>query len=165
MGEGREEGLQVLHDERHQRLEWRLEILAWGAIGALLLAAIAGLLGPGPLSDTVATAAGLRLEYQRFIHYQGPYRLRFHLLAGDDGIARVWLDRAFVEDIDIQRVDPVPAWNEAEAARYVWVFHAPKPGEALVATIRYKPDFIGYRAGSAGLDGGDELRFWQFAYP
>lgn len=164
---GNDRGLQLLRDERHQRHEWRAEIVAWPIVALVLLAALAGLLGPGPLSRAVAEAKGVRLEYHRFSHYQGPERLVFRLAPGMavGGRVRLWIDRHLVEGLDIEQVDPWPAAVEAEGGRYVWVFLAPKEGEAMVATIRYRPDFIGMRQGRAGVDGGPEVTLRQVAYP
>lgn len=160
-----EHGLQVLRNERHQRHEWQLETIAWAFIAVILVAAVGGLLGPGPLSTATARAGGLTLDYQRFVHYQGPQRLTFRLAGGPDGGARLWIDRAFVETMEIEQVDPWPDAVEAEAGRYVWVLRAPRAGERFVATIRYRPDRMGLTRGHAGIDGGPQVSFWQFAYP
>lgn len=164
----RQDGLQIQSDERHQRHEWCLEVTGWVAIALVLAAALAGLTGAGPLSRTGVEEDGARLEYNRFVRRQAPERLVVLLAPGmaAGGQARVWFDRSFIEDVEVQQVLPDPLVVEAEGDRYVWVFAVPKgAGEPLQVTFRYQPDFIGRRVARLGVDGGPRLAVWQFALP
>lgn len=159
--------LQIRHDERHQRHEWRIELFGWAITASVLAAALGGILGAGPASRAEAENGALRVEYRRFIHYQGPERLTVHIgpAVAAGGRVRLWLDQRFVESMELQRVDPMPAAVEVQGNRHIWVFLVPREGEPLVATFRLMPDFIGHRQVDLGIDQGPELSLWQFAFP
>lgn len=63
-------GLHVSDHTTFQQREWKAQRAGWVLMALLLIAALLGLLGPGPLSWSTATAAeGLvRVDYQRFAH-------------------------------------------------------------------------------------------------
>lgn len=170
MAESSGGGLQILSDERHQRHEWLLERTGFAAIGLILAAALAGLAGGGPLSRAVVRQGPLTLEYDRFVRTHGTERLVVEIApeSARDGRVRLWLDRAFAEGLEIEAMDVEPLAAEVEGGRLVWVFAAPAApgnGRPLRLGLRFRPDFIGGRAGSVGLDGGPALSFRQFAFP
>ena len=67
MGVGRVDGLQLEEDASFRRRAWAVQRAGWALMALLLLGAILGLLGSGPLSTATADVPGLmRIEYQRF---------------------------------------------------------------------------------------------------
>lgn len=162
------EGLRSRQDERHQVLEWRAERIGWGVIALVLAAAVAGLLGPGPLSRGVAREPQglLWVEYGRMERHQAEAVLKIHVApaAAREGRVGVWIARGFVEGVDIQRINPRPESEEAEAVRQVLMFVV-REGDPLVATVRFMPDDYGLRTVEIGLDGGPRVSFWQMVFP
>ena len=75
--EGPYVGLEVHEDMRLVRRSWVVQRIGWGVMAALLLAALLGLFGTGPLSRATATAPGgaVTLDYDRFGRYLGPATL------------------------------------------------------------------------------------------
>ena len=55
-------GLQIKEDLERQVRAWKWERVGWAAIAAFVAAALAGLIGPGPLSSTVAPGGSAPLE-------------------------------------------------------------------------------------------------------
>jgi hypothetical protein len=72
VGEGG--GLQIEQDLEYQQRAWTVQRVGRVMMALAVLAALAGLLGPGPLSRASAGATGdpLRLEYERFLRFQTP---------------------------------------------------------------------------------------------
>lgn len=66
--------LDIAQDLEHQRREWVIERIGWAIMALILLAALAGLLGSGPLSNARIDHPGSHLsaEYNRFERYQSP---------------------------------------------------------------------------------------------
>jgi hypothetical protein len=157
-------------DREDRPWELRAQRIGWGAFALLVLAALVGLLGHGPLSHVVVQdpASPLRVEYNRFERYQGPTDLRLRLGPGAarEGGLRIWISRAFLDAIELEQVVPQPRAVELGADRQTYVFDAPGlSGEASVV-FHHKPDVKFSRVtAQVGLDGAAGVTFWQFVYP
>ncbi len=148
------------------RAEERFHKLGWLAFAAIVLAALAGLLGPGPLSSRTADAGpALSVGYDRFTRFHAPARLELKVRA--HGTIRVHLGREFLEAAQLDSIQPEPASVEAGAAGHVYAFDAPRLGGAQTAIVfHYRPDetlrSIPIRV---RLEGGPALSVSQFVYP
>ena len=161
--------IEVSQDIEHQRLEWKIERVCWVVMALVVFAALAGLLGHGPLSRAEAGERGsaLRAEYHRFERYQGPTAIRLHLGPGlgGGGQVRLWVARSFVENIELHHIDPEPLVVEAAGDRFVYVFRVTEAGRPTSVTYHYEPNRYGRMPVSLGIEGGPELAFRQFIYP
>lgn len=169
MPDPQKDGLQIERDASFQRREWLIQRVGWVAMTAVLAAALAGLLGDGPLSHAVAGERGgaLWIEYQRFGRWQAPEEMHVHLGAGQakGGRARIWLDRDFVERLEIDGVTPPPAAVEARADRATYEFLAPEEGGDLEITFNVKPQHWGRKHGRIGVEGGPAVAMSELVYP
>jgi hypothetical protein len=161
--------LEINQDLQHQRLEWKIERVGWVVMALTLLAALAGLLGSGPLSSATAGERGsaLWVEYNRLERYQGPAMLRVHMGPGAarDGKARLWLSREYVENIELRHIDPEPESVEAAPDRLIYTFNLPDPTRPTAVTYHFEANRFWRMPVGVGLDGGPELQFSQFFYP
>lgn len=161
--------LEINQDLPHERLEWRIERVGWAAMALILSAALAGLLGPGPLSSAMAGERGsaLWVEYNRFERYQAPAMLRVHLGPGAarDGRARLWLSREYVENIELHHIDPEPESVEAGPDLFVYTFNLTDPTRPAAVTFHLEANKFWRAPVGVGLDGGPRLNFSQFFYP
>ncbi len=167
---GRE--LDIDEDIGYQRRSWTAQRVGQAVMALVLLAALAGLLGPGPLSDATARdpgGAALQVEYNRFWRSKSSLTLRAHLGPGAvrEGKARVWLSRAYAQDLQIQEVKPEPDSVEIGAERLTYVFSFSTPDGAPAATVTFigEPEKAGTLRGRMGLENGPTLDFRQFVYP
>jgi hypothetical protein len=139
---------------------------------ALVAAALAGVLGSGPLSRSTATAAaGLDVEYQRFARYQDPVKLTLRLHPAVTGAerVRVSIDRDFLDHAKIEGMLPQPEAQEAAGDRVVFVFRVAAPGAPMTISSIISPERIGaldavVRVETDGA-GSPEIRFRQWTYP
>jgi hypothetical protein len=158
----------VVNDHEHQRREWRFERVGWAFMALLLLAALAGTLGPGPLSKSSAGSpeSGLRVEYERFGRHAARARLRIRIDADDDTI-RIWLGRDFIDRVEIQHVDPEPVEVEAASDRQIFSFARTSGGGALQVNVHFEPRRIGPASLQLGLEDEREtaLQLRMFVYP
>jgi hypothetical protein len=171
--------VQIEEDPRFQRREWRVQRVAWLVFALIIVAALAGVFGRGPLSSASVSGAGLRLDYERLARWRTPQTLTIQL-TGDDAAAGphvIWISRDYLEGVEIERITPEPASERLSPGRVEFHFNqiivgastataAARPAEApptitfsLLATAR------GRRSGSLGLNDGPPIEFWQFIMP
>ena len=161
--------LEIGQDLKFQRRSWGVERAGW-VIGALILfAAILGLFGPGPLSKARAASADKRLsvEYHKLEHYQAPVHLRV-AIAGSvatNGQIHLWINRDYLEAVDMEHIDPEPESVEISADRLVYIFKTPRPPATSKVLFRFEPNKFGKTLARLGLVDGPELQFTQFYFP
>lgn len=162
----RVDGLELDQDLEFQRREWVAERIGWFAIAALLVAALLGVFGSGPLSSASSGDDLVRIDYERFGRLLTPVKLRVQLGEGAsaEGVARVWIASHYLESMELEGVTPEPDATEAHADRVVFAFVMGDGGPGAV-TFHMRPDGFGALTGRVGLVDGPELRFWQFVYP
>ncbi len=150
--------------------ELRIQRMGWTVFALLMLAALAGLLGHGPLSTATAKdpVSSLRIEYQRFERYQGPTELRLYVApqAVREGRLKIWISREFLDSIELERIVPEPVTVELGADRQTYVFDAPRLTAETLVVLRYEPTLRFARVTMrAGVEGAPELSFRRFVYP
>jgi hypothetical protein len=161
--------LEVMQDLEFERRSWRVQ--AWMRLGLLLLliAGGIGLFGQGPLAGDVAGEENdpVRVEYARFVRYRSDGRFEVRLRAGavSGDHVRFWIDRRYIDGIEIEHIVPQPESVEAGPDRYTYVFKLARPGAATKLLFDATPAKYGIRDARAGLEGGTELHFRQMVWP
>lgn len=106
-------------------------------------------------------------QYHRFVRFMKPTELRVQLEPGvtSGGEARVWLDREYVEGVQLQRVSPQPDEVEAGLDRLTYVFKVSELDEPTAVTFHITPQRFGLLQGRAGIEDEEPVNFNQFVYP
>ena len=129
MGEvGRAGDLDITQDLDFQRRQWMIQRVGWVTMGLVMIAGLIGLMGTGPLSKTSTGDPddGLQINFQRFDRRHAPSEMRIDI-AGDaiyEGEAQVWIDRRFLDRIELEQVIPEPEDVRSEPNREIYVFRA-----------------------------------------
>lgn len=161
--------LEINQDLKFEKRSWKAERIAW-AIGLLiLLAALLGFLGPGPLGKATAASSdkSISLDYYRMERYSAPVELRVDVdgKLAKDGELRLWIHRRFVESIEIKHIDPKPDSVEISGERFVYVFKAADAPAILKIFFHIEPNKFGKTQAQLGVVNGPELQFSQFYLP
>ena len=132
-----------------------MESTGIGLMVAVVAAASLGLLGSGPLSAARAHADGFVLDFHRLSRYQSSETLTLRLDAAATRASevRVWLDRAYLEMVQLQHVMPMPVRAESAPDRVIFVVAIAEPGQPLTLTFGMQPARVGLLRGRAGLEG------------
>jgi hypothetical protein len=163
------QGLEIERDPAFQRREWALQRVAWGLMSAVVVAALFGLFGEGPVARAEAVSEGgsLRIRYDRIVRAQTTTTLLVSIsgpaLRADT--ARIWLDRAFVHDMPVQQITPDPERVSIDATRlhYTFVVH---PGtDSAAVNIELQPVSLGSKRAAIGLGAGEAVVFRQYVLP
>ena len=159
--------LEIGQDMEFQKLQWKIERVSWVIMALLVLAAAIGLIGPGPLSSATAGEKGSSLwaEYNRLERYDSPNQMLVHMNTASSGQARLWINREFVEGVELLTIAPEPERIEIDPQRFIYIFNIANPGEDVAVAFHFEPNTFGKMPVRIGLDGGNEISFWQFYYP
>lgn len=165
----RVDDLEIDQDLTFVRRSWAVQRAGWVGIGIVLIIALAGGLGSGPLSRQRAVVPGLlEVDYARFVRYQASHTLTARLVGaairGPE--ARVWIDRRYLDDARIETVTPPPLRVETGADRLVYVFPLLGGAGPVIISIVLQPQHIGRSAGRIGIEGDERVAtIQQFTYP
>jgi hypothetical protein len=162
--------IEIDEDVDHERREWRAERFGWVVMAGLLIAAVAGLLGDGPLSHASAGADGapLRLDYDRVVRSEATTALTLRIapaaIAG--GQVRVWLDRAYLARVEPGAIQPPPLAVEVGPERMTYTFAVAADARPAEITFQHQLRSAGSLEARIGLAGdGDGLPFHQLVLP
>jgi hypothetical protein len=152
-----------------QRRDWAVRHIAWAILALVVLAALLGLFGNGILSKANLgdDEMPLQLEYERFGRYKAPMTLKARLgpEAVREGEARLWLERSYLNTMQVETIIPEPDSVESSADHLVYVFSTPSSNFPIEVTFFMQSENIGRQTGRVGLEGGPSLSFNQFIYP
>lgn len=162
------DGLQINQDVPYQRKEWRVQRIIWVFVTALLIAALAGLLGPGPFSSTSAGTPAFRVEYLRFARWQAPQSLVVSANTAGATSLQVAFDRSFLDSMQVQQITPQPATTKASGNDFIYTFDTTGPGTATDVTFSLQPTSLGTIHGAISLvtaGSRSSLHFTELVYP
>jgi hypothetical protein len=160
--------MQIKEDIEHTRKVWAFERFGWAFLALLLLSAAAGLFGRGPLAQaTIADAdGGVRLEYERFGRRVCPLKLTLHVPETTPvENLRVWVDREYLDKMEIKEICPVPLEEQLDGDRLVYVFPVRSADEPGMITFHLEPQRFGSFSGRMGIIDEPPLAFDQVIYP
>lgn len=164
---GKQRSLELREDVEFERRQWRVQRVGWVAITLVLLAAIAGLFGNGPLSHVSASAGNLQVRYDRFVHADAPATLNIDVANLPGDVARLAIDRSLLEPMDVQRMQPRPSRTRAAGDAVVFEFDL-SDARTLHVLIDASPQAPALASGSISvLEGGvpSTVRIQQLIYP
>lgn len=166
MNTPRARSIDLAEDLRFTRRSWKVERAAWGGIGALLLAAILGGIGPGLLSRATreAGAGRLQVEFDRRVHFEteGTIVVRVKKPEGRD-VVEIRLEERYADRIEIERIRPRPLKATAGDGAIRYTFDAPAATWKGVLRVNYPR--VGPIAGRLGLSTGESVEISQFVFP
>jgi len=160
--------LGIEQDLRFQQRMWVVQRVGWGVIACVLVAALLGLLGSGPLSSRTLDSpqGGFRLEYERFLRHHTLTRLHLsvYLKGQPRQEVRVWCDRTLIEHFEVTQIVPPPVKVDAAAESLTYIFPLTDQVDQLVIIFSLEPESFGLLSGRIGV-GDDSLYFRQLVYP
>ena len=161
--------LEINQDLNFEKRSWKVERIAWVIAALILVAALLGFLGPGPLGKATAASPdkSLSIDYFRVERYRAPVELRFQIAGGlaKEGDLQVWLHRDFVEALEIKDIQPKPQSVEISGERFVYGFKTADPPATIKVFFHAEPNKFGKTTAKAGVVNGPEIAFNQFYMP
>jgi hypothetical protein len=161
--------LDIQQDESFQKSEWQIQRVGWATWAAIVIAALAGLLGTGPLSHANSSASdgSLSIQYDRFLHYHQPTAIE--VLVNSRGAGgeplRLKLSRSFLDRIQMLRIEPEPEEQSVATDGVIYAFTQDGAPELSKVLFHFEYEKFGKTKGSVERVGGGSTSFQQFVYP
>ncbi len=161
--------IEVSQDMTFQRRAWKVQRVGWAVWIAVVVVALVGLLGGGPLSSATAEAAGgaFTVDYNRFTRHRSPHELAVRFapgaVRGDE--VRISFPADYLAGIVLETPYPEPESVETSAERITYVFSLERPRGAASVTFRIMHDGFWLRRGRVDVDGVGTASFTQLVYP
>jgi hypothetical protein len=162
--------LQVLQDMSFQRRQWRLQHAAWLIMIVVLLLAVGGLFGHGPISHAEAGTQQLAVQYERFLRQNGPMQLRIELLAQRpaNGLVRLAIGKVYFDSVRVEHIMPRPVRVVSVGNDLVFEFAAGNDPAGLEISFDGSAAGLGIARGTLRLPDSPTtlpVQFQQFTYP
>lgn len=165
---GSKDGLEISQDLSFQRREWRAQRVIWIFIVVLLAAALAGLIGPGPLSLVSAGSSRFQIRYLRFGRWQAPESLVISISGEGPRPLQVSFNRSYLDSMSVQQITPQPASARLSGGAFIYSFATGK-GSSTDITFDLQPSSMGLIHGTITMlvagGQGPRLDFRQLIYP
>lgn len=165
----RVDDLELEEDLAFERRSCRWQQVGQLMLVALVLAAVAGVFGGGPVAhaESADTSGSLRVEYQRLARRQsaGTIVLRVDPSLARAGEIRVRFDREFAEQYDWERSVPEPAGMEHGPDGIIARFGADPGGGPIQIVCRIRANHVGRAGLRVGIVDGPEVTLRPFVFP
>lgn len=162
-------GLQIDEHLGFQRRLWKVQKIAFWVLAALLVGAVLGFFGPGLISykEEQDSAGQLQAKYHRWLRFGSPGMLQFEIQGGStsDGKAQIWIDRKYVEAVQIESIVPEPESVKAGEDRFLYEFDLEDSQRSAGILFHFVPRESGPLEGQAALGGNTPVEIGQFVYP
>lgn len=154
-------------DLHFQRREWTVQRAGWLVMLAIVLAALIGLFGGGPLSTATAKVEPLQLQYTRFERRHAPTKLEVSVASGavSQDQVEIWLSSDYLARIEITSIVPEPEEVSETNDRVIYRFNIDDQTRAPRILMTLEHDEPGLTTCRIGMVDGPELAFWQVIYP
>ncbi|MCO7519126.1 MULTISPECIES: hypothetical protein [unclassified Pseudomonas] len=156
----------VAEDMRMQRRVWRFERVGWYVLVLIVLLALAGLFGNGPLSDAEVTSSDgrVQVEYQRLSRSGTTENLRITVRGTAGEAVTVLLGGSLLREASIETLQPEPLASLSHGKALMLQLGTSKDGIAtLYLTLR--SEHVGSLEGVVRAGSRSAVRFNTFLYP
>lgn len=162
MGLTRVGDLDITHTPSWHR-RWRRFHVAASLVGAVILvAAVLGLFGEGPLAHAKKSSpgGGLTVDYDRFVRTAASTFLNVQVQRSQAPI-RLEISSGYLDKMSIGQINPEPDSEQQTSNHLILTFDQKPPAQIQVYVV---PQKIGVRGGTLTV-GGERVRIQQFVYP
>lgn len=161
--------LEINQDLDTQHMTWSLQRIGWIGMALLILAALAGGFGEGPLVHrTVSDDHHLfYFEYDRVCRYERELLLRLTLTpeATKTSLVRVWLSRTYWSSHAIEQITPEPRTSSTNVDGFAYTFDVGTRNEPAMIVMRLRPEYVGSIDGRIRVNDQGSVTVHQLALP
>jgi hypothetical protein len=161
--------LDIGQDLEYEQRALKIQKVAFVIWALLLIAALAGLCGPGPLSQATTSTPdkAVQVQYNRFARMQAPTDLEVHLGPGvaKEGHVPITLSDQYAENVEVRSVTPQPSGTHVGADGVTYSYDVPDAGQPGLVVFHLHPEKMGRLNGEIKVGDQPPLSFSQIVYP
>ncbi|MBM1171521.1 hypothetical protein [Microvirga arabica] len=161
--------IEVDEDMAWQRRTWTIQRFGWFAMGGLVLTALTGVFGYGPVSwQEASDPVGLvRIEYERFQRQGSEFTLRVDVApeATAENAIPLRVSGTFLDAVEVKGIAPEPREARSLGGDVEYVFPLAQPGQPVTIRFALKLREVGSHSAEIRLSGREPARLSQFIYP
>lgn len=156
----------IREDVRVQRRVWALERIGWYVLLAVVIAALAGVFGNGPVSHRTVTSTDGRVEveYARFSRNGAAEHVDIRVKGAPDAQVKLLLDGPMFRDLTVESMQPQPMASVSQGRALLLHLKTDADGVARLY-LSLRNDSVGSIVGKARAGSGSAVRFATFVYP
>jgi hypothetical protein len=160
--------LDQIDAEKNEQSHWsvqRLRRVAAALTVLILVAALAGIFGSGPLSTVEATSPDtlFQIQYARFARLDSPIELVIQAQPANNEIA-IEIENQYLTHFKIEGISPEPVRTRAGQTQTEYVFESASREPAIIRMHMRATDF-GSISGSLKLSTSQGVAVRHFIYP
>jgi hypothetical protein len=153
----------------HQRWEWMIERVGWAGMGGIIVAALLGGLGPGPLGwrDVASSDGSLSANYYAVERAAAPSKLVLKLGSSPSREMKheVTISRAFSDAAKLESIVPEPLSVAIRDDQIVYTFAAADATPGASVTFHYQHQKFGPLSYQVARGDQGPVRIRQFVLP
>lgn len=161
-------GLDVEQDMAIQKAEWRFQNIGATVMAVVVLLALLGLTGSGPLATAHFGTRGGDLygTYQRFGRLESRMRITVEASPQEaDGELRISASQDYLDKLRIETIQPTPVDVEVGNGEHVFVFTTPIATDHTRIIFFVRPIDVGPIDGGFARPGGPTVTFRHWILP
>lgn len=148
--------------------EWLVQRIGWILWAVIILGAIGGIFGPGPLSSTIAKSSDgtTQVSFNKFLHYHSSETIEI-ILRPERGskTADLFLSRSLLDNLEIRKTEPESNESILEDDGVVYIFSKLSSADSVKVVLHVEYQNYGTSTGAIGLAGHALAQLNQFVYP
>jgi hypothetical protein len=161
--------LQIDEDLEWERGEWKFERIGWAVMALIILAALIGLFGRGPLSSQTAGDENgeFWVEYERFVRYNSPEEVHVYVdpqFVQDDQL-RLVIEGDFPHSNQLNEISPTPDSVELSSGKQIYVWQTSDATGPMHIIFQYNAIQLFNQNSRFGPEQADALEISQFVFP
>lgn len=166
-----QESLQHLGLDRDQRFsnrQYRIQRVGRIVFAVILIAALAGLFGGGPIASVSRSSddGSLRASYDRFLRRDSDNTVIIELTAPAGATeVRLSIEQGWFESVSVSAVTPEPDTQESRNGRIDFVFPVADPATPVQVILTYTAQHAGPLETAFATGDGQSVDVWQFIFP
>jgi hypothetical protein len=169
MSSARKGGLELDEDMTFQRRQFVVERVGWIVMLAIILAALLGVFGSGPLSAATVEdrSAGVKLEYSRFARRSATTQLRIHVApsAIEEHTILLRVGDEYLRRVDVESIFPEPERMMSDSGGLVAQVAVRAADRPAVITVDVAPRESGTLVLELRVGSGAPITVRQLVYP